>query len=147
MDEIVKHSGKIIAIDKEIIKVEVEAHGACGSCQAKKICGMTETKAKIISVNVAKGYEDESNIDISKLSLGQNVELGMATSAGLSAAIISYLYPIIILISTLILTIKLTGNDLIGVLVSFSALALYFVLLKKLWKNNGKIRFFLIKNT
>ncbi|MDR2084031.1 MAG: SoxR reducing system RseC family protein [Bacteroidales bacterium] len=147
MSEIVKHCGKIISIDDDIIKVEIEANAACGSCAAKRVCGMTESSTKTISINVNKGNEDYSDVDISELSLGQKVQLGMTTTAGLSAARLSYLYPVIILIAVLILTIKLTGNDLLGVLISFSALVIYYVLLKKFGNKNKKIRFFLINET
>ncbi|MDL2227837.1 SoxR reducing system RseC family protein [Bacteroidales bacterium OttesenSCG-928-K03] len=145
MSEIIKHKGKIIEINSDDIKVEIEANAACGSCSAKKICGMTESETKIITVKTNNGYEDYSDINPTELSLGQEVELGMTTTAGISAALLSYFYPVVVLIAVLILTIKLSGSDLLGVVISFAALALYYALLKKFGNNNKKIRFFILR--
>lgn len=144
MSDVIKHKGKIIGINPDEIKVEIEANAACGSCSAKKICGMTESETKIITVKTMRGYEDYSDINAAELYLGQEVELGMTTAAGISAALLSYFYPVIVLIAVLIITIKLTGNDLLGVLISFIALILYYVFLKKFGNNNKKIRFFIV---
>ena len=46
----IKHTGTIIAIEGETVRVKIEQSSACSACQAKAMCTSTDKKEKIIEV-------------------------------------------------------------------------------------------------
>lgn len=86
----IQHTGIITAITEKNIKVKIERSAACGSCSAKKMCGMNESKEMFVDVAQQPEYN---------LQIGDRVIVTSQSSAGWKAVFYGYLLPFIIFIS------------------------------------------------
>ena len=61
----ISHRGRVVEITPELTSVEIISEAACASCHAKGICGLGESKAKLVQLptspylNLAPGDEVE----------------------------------------------------------------------------------------
>lgn len=88
----INHTGTIIKIDDRKVEVMILAQSACSACHSKSLCSLSEMKEKVIQVTVSK--ED--------FEPGELVNVIMSASLGILAVFYAYLFPLIILIGTLV---------------------------------------------
>ena len=120
MAELISHKGKVISSGQGIISVEIVSESACSACHAAGLCGMSESKKKIVEVPSVHGRD---------YSVGQEVEVCLAPKTGLKAVLLSYVIPAMILL-ILILSLPLIGlGELAGGLFSVAGVALYYLIL------------------
>ena len=120
MAELISHKGKVISSGQGIISVEIVSESACSACHAAGLCGMSESRKKIVEVPAVRGQV---------LSVGQEVEVCLAPKTGLKAVLLSYAIPAMILL-ILILSLPLIGlGELAGGLFSVAGVALYYLIL------------------
>ena len=115
-DEI-SHVGKIIDINPSFTTVEIVSVSACASCHAKALCGMSESKDKVIMVPTDPYTE---------YHIGDEVQVLTKKSMGLKAVWISYIIPLLILMILILSLSKLIGNEMIRGLVAIGGVALYY---------------------
>ena len=120
MAELISHKGKVISSGQGIISVEIVSESACSACHAAGLCGMSESRKKIVEVPAVRGRD---------FSVGQEVEVCLAPKTGLKAVLLSYAIPAMILL-ILILSLPLIGlGELAGGLLAVAGVALYYLIL------------------
>ena len=120
MAELISHKGKVVSIDQGKISVEIVSESACAACHAAGLCGMSESRKKIVEVPSVRGKD---------YSVGQEVEVCLAPKTGLRAVLFSYVIPVMILL-ILILSLPLIGlGELAGGLVAIGGVAIYYLIL------------------
>ncbi|NTW33353.1 MAG: SoxR reducing system RseC family protein [Bacteroidetes bacterium] len=115
----ISHKGVVEKIEQGYVYVKILSESACSACHSKQICGLANKKEKIIEVkNVGTTF-----------CKGENVIVEMKESLGLKAVLFAYLFPLILLISSLFIFIPLTKSEIFGFLISAGILALYYYFL------------------
>lgn len=95
---IIEHSGTVVAVEGDNLKVEIINVSACASCSAANMCTAAESKAKIVDVIAAPGE---------KYGVGDVVEFVGDESMGFRAVAVAYVLPLVLLVAGL-----LTGRAL-----------------------------------
>lgn len=118
MEQIIKHSAIVKAVEGESVKVTIVQSSACAGCAAKRMCNSAEAKEKEVEVitNDAASYR-----------VGQEVILEGRLSDGRAAALIAYGLPLLLILLTLFISIYISGNETQGALWSLLTLALYYL--------------------
>ncbi len=120
MAEAVSHKGTVISSDSGAVRVEIVSESACSSCHAAGLCGVSESKRKIVEVPVRGGREYQP---------GQEVEVCLARKAGMRAVLLSYALPALILL-ILILSLSMIGLGELAIgIITLSGVALYYLVL------------------
>lgn len=120
MAELISHKGRIVSMENGRIDVEIISESACAACHAAGLCGMSESRKKIVEVPAAKGGAH---------SVGDEVEVCLAPKVGLKAVLLSYVLPVMILL-ILILSLPLIGmGELSGGLLGIGGVAAYYLIL------------------
>ena len=118
--EQIEHKGIVSFVDEGVVRVAIEVSEACGSCSARKSCAMGQTTKREIEVFTA---------DASNYSVGELVKVGAKQSLGVTAVVLCYVVPLVVLISTLAIVISLGVDEGISALISLGVTALYYALL------------------
>lgn len=116
--DVVKHTGVVEAINGNNCYVRILQHSACSGCSAKRLCNSSESKEKIITVLL----NDED------VQVGETVNIEGTVVQGLRAVYICYMIPLVLLIASLFLGVRI-GGEMLGVILSLGVLAVYFIVL------------------
>lgn len=116
----IEHKGIVKSINSETISVSIIAEAACASCQVKGSCSASDLKEKIIEIP-----QEENN----NFNLGEQVNVILRQSLGVKALFLGYLFPFIILITSLIVISSFTNNELLSGLLSLGLLVPYYFIL------------------
>lgn len=116
--DVIKHTGVVEAINGNNCYVRILQHSACSGCSAQRLCNSSESKEKIITVLL--NGED--------VLVGETVNIEGTVVQGLRAVYICYMIPLVLLIVSVYLGVRLSG-DMLGVILSLGVLAIYFVVL------------------
>jgi sigma-E factor negative regulatory protein RseC len=114
----VQHNGTVKKVDSNSVFVRIVSETACSGCHALNLCNISGEKEKIVEV---KGKYN--------LAPGDPVTIVMERSMGRKAIFISYVIPLLILITSLIILNMFSVSELVSGLVSISMVAPYFVAL------------------
>ena len=116
--DVIKHTGVVEAINGNNCYVRILQHSACSGCSAQRLCNSSESKEKIITV-LLKGED---------VQVGETVNIEGTVVQGLRAVYICYLIPLLLTVASVYLGVRY-WNDMAGVLLSLSVLAVYYVTL------------------
>lgn len=116
----ITHPGIVQDIDSNRIHVRILSMSACASCHAKGMCTIADMEEKVIDVR-RTGKQT--------YKVGDKVVLVMKKSLGSKAVLLGYFIPFLILISSLIIFLSLTDNELFAALLSIGLLVPYYLLL------------------
>ncbi len=116
--ENIEHPGIIDKIESNRIWVSIQPRSACGNCHSKSYCGMAEVAEKIVEV---QNFNSER-----KYEPGQQVIISLKKSLGYRALFLGYLLPFLLVITTLILSLELTGNEALSALLSLLIVIPYY---------------------
>lgn len=116
---VIEHQGLVERITKESIFVKILSQSACNSCNAKGACSVSEMKEKEIEV---QGQSDEFKV-------GEMVNLILKQSQGNTAVLVAYIYPFLLVFSTLLITTSLGLGELKAGLISLAVLLPYFIII------------------
>lgn len=125
--EVIKHDGVVEKICGNICCIRILQSSACSGCAAQRLCNSSESKEKIITVPL-NGVE---------VNVGETVYVEGTVVQGLRAIYICYLIPLLLMVLSLFIGVKI-GGDLIGILLSLSILAIYYSILYLFRNNIGK---------
>ena len=124
----ISHRGRVVEITPELTSVEIISEAACASCHAKGLCGIGESKSKLVQLPTSP-YMD--------LAPGDEVEVLLSASMGHKAVWIAYVIPCFLLIAVLlILNATAVGELASGLCAIASVLVYYFVV----WLFRGRLR-------
>ena len=120
MADAVSHKGRIVAAENGSVSVEIVSESACASCHAAGLCGLTESKKKIVQVPVR---------DSSQFEIGQVVEVCLGTKAGMKAVLLSYVLPVLFLLILILSLSKIGLGELAAGGLSILGVAGYYLVL------------------
>lgn len=136
-----QHLGTISKITDSTITVALEANINCEGCKAKAACGVSDSNAKEIEVEHSPRISSNKG---SSYNLDEEVAVIMEESKGLKAVFWAYIFPFILMISTLFISSLFVSEAKAGI---FSLLALlpYYLLiflLNSFFKKRFKVTLF-----
>ena len=118
--ETISHEGIVTKITDDELEIKILAQSACAACHAKSACGMGEQAEKILTVPRPKDKE---------FTINQKVNVRMAIGQGNKAAVLAYLFPIILLLVVLFVCLGFGLNEGLSALISIVALIPYYIVL------------------
>jgi sigma-E factor negative regulatory protein RseC len=114
----INHTAIVQTADSKSVTVEITAASACSGCHAEGSCSMSGKEQKII--NISGRYD---------VKPGDSVTVLMKQSMGYVALFFGYLLPLLILILSLIIMIRLDVPELIAGLTSIGSVIPYYMIL------------------
>lgn len=132
-NDVIQHTGRIIAINERVAQVLIAQTSACSECHAKSICGASDKKDKIIDAELCDN----------DFKVGDEVSIVGQKSLGITAVLLAYVMPFILIIVTMLIASIITKTEWIIGTVSLAILAPYFVILRMLRsKIQAKFKFY-----
>ena len=125
----IRHEGVINSIDGQKVTVRILQASACSGCQASKICRAAESKEKLVEIEM-KGADT--------LSVGQTVTIAGEESMGMTAVMLAFGLPLLLLMAGLVTAVSVTGSEKIGAAVALGILVPYYIVLMLLRKRRKK---------
>lgn len=114
------HEGKIVSFSDDCIHVQITIHESCHNCKSKNACMIFNAQDRIIDINSSNTHAYE---------IGEVVDVQMKTSIGLKAVLLAYVFPVIVLLVSIIIGMTLIKNDILVILISFFLLAIYYYII------------------
>lgn len=136
----IKHSGEVIRVEGNKVYVRMIVDSACSGCHARAVCGVDESKDKVVEVVTMSAYE---------YSEGDNVDVALRQkSMGAISVLLAYVVPFFILTLLLVGVLAMGGSEHVAAFLALAGVALYYV---GLWtlrdKVKNKIEFTITKQT
>ncbi|MBE6220405.1 MAG: Fis family transcriptional regulator [Rikenellaceae bacterium] len=136
----IKHSGEVIRVEGNKVYVRMIVDSACSGCHARAVCGVDESKDKVVEVVTMSANE---------YSVGDNVDVALRQkSMGAISVLLAYVVPFFILTLLLVGVLVIGGSEHIAAFLALAGVALYYV---GLWtlrdKVKNKIEFTITKQT
>ncbi|MBO4724583.1 MAG: SoxR reducing system RseC family protein [Bacteroidaceae bacterium] len=116
----IRHEGVVNSIDGQKVTVRILQASACSGCQASRICNAAESKEKLVEVDMA---------DAESLSVGQTVTVVAGERMGMTAVMLAFGLPLLLLIVALIAALRVSGSEKVAAIVSLAVLVPYYVVL------------------
>ncbi|MBR4853437.1 MAG: SoxR reducing system RseC family protein [Alistipes sp.] len=136
----IKHAGEVIGVEGNKVIVRMVVNSACSGCHAKAVCGVDESKDKIVEV---------VTLAASEYAVGDSVEVALRhKSMGVMSVLLAYVIPFFVLSLLLYGVSALGGSDEMAALSALAGVGLYYI---GLWlvrdKVRNKIEFTITKQT
>ena len=125
----IRHEGVINSIDGQKVTVRILQASACSGCQASRICRAEDSKEKLVEIEM-KGADT--------LSVGQTVTIAGEESMGMTAVMLAFGLPLLLLMAGLVTAVSVTGSEKIGAAVALGILVPYYIVLMLLRKRIKK---------
>jgi positive regulator of sigma E activity len=109
--------GCVVAIDGNILTVEVRAGSACGTCAAKNLC-QAERQNRQICI-----YDSQA----SNFRIGEEVNILADSGQGLKAAVLAYGLPLVLLLAAVIIVKSCGLSDFISSISGIIILIPYYL--------------------
>jgi len=132
--ECIEHEGIVQESGINHLTVLISSASACAGCHAEGSCTMSGAKEKIIDVT--------GNYHVAK---GEKVTVLMKQSAGFTALFLGYIFPLILVMTILIILVSVSVPELTAGLGAIAVLAPYYGVLWLLRKHISKKFAFSIK--
>ncbi len=117
-ENFIKHAGIVTKVTKNAVFVSLIDNVNCASCHAKSSCGISEDKDK--SIEIIDKY--------SSYYLHEKVTLIMGNQLGLKAVFFAYIFPFMLLFSTLLIALCFLVEWQAGLLAMGILVPYYFLL-------------------
>ena len=136
----IKHAGEVIGVEGNKVIVRMSVNSACSGCHAKAVCGVNESKDKIVEV---------VTLAASEYAVGDSVEVALRQrSMGVTSVLLAYVIPFFVLSLLLYGVSALGGSDEMAALSALAGVGLYYI---GLWlvrdRVRNKIEFTITKQT
>ena len=136
----IKHAGEVIGVEGNKVVVRMSVNSACSGCHAKAVCGVNESKDKIVEV---------VTLAASEYAVGDSVEVALRQrSMGVTSVMLAYVIPFFVLSLLLYGVSALGGSDEMAALSALAGVGLYYI---GLWlvrdRVRNKIEFTITKQT
>ena len=116
------------SVSEGCVKVRILQTSACAACKVASHCNASDKKVKVVDV-----FCD----DAASYQIGQEVVVSASGGVAANALLLGFGVPFLLLILTLIVTLKLTGNEGVAALAALASLAPYYLVL---WLFRNRIR-------
>lgn len=115
---IINHEGIVQKIDDKSVTVSISVASACSGCHAEGNCTLSGKEEKIIEVSGSYNVKP-----------GDTVTILMKQSMGYAALFLGYIFPLLAVISILIILISMKVPELYAGLSSIAILIPYYIIL------------------
>jgi sigma-E factor negative regulatory protein RseC len=115
----IAQKGTVEEIVNHTIRVRIQRESACGHCNARSMCNLSDISERII-----EAYDN--GLD---LKIGDFVEITITRSMGHKAVLLGYLLPFLLVITILILLNALKLQEWLSGLISLGMLIPYYMFL------------------
>ena len=116
----IRHEGVVNSIDGQRVTVRILQASACSGCQASRICHAAEQKEKLVDVDM---------VGVENLSVGQKVTVVAGERMGITAVLLAFGLPLLLLLVALIATMRVTGSEMTAAVASIGILVPYYIVL------------------
>ena len=118
MSNKIKHNGVVDGVEEGCVRVRILQSSACSACKVAAHCNASETKEKIIEVQVA---------DADRYQRGDSVIVVADTAVGLRASLYGYLLPLILMVVSLVAVLKITQSEGCAAMFALGILIPYYI--------------------
>lgn len=118
MSNKIKHNGVVDGVEEGCVRVRILQSSACSACKVAAHCNASETKEKIIEVQVA---------DAVKYQLGDSVVVVADTAVGFRASLYGYLLPLLLMVVALVAVLKITQSEEYAAVSALGILIPYYI--------------------
>ncbi len=115
----IRHSGEVVAVNGDSVRVRIEQASACSACKAKGFCASADAQEKLIDCAAGDGT----------YRIGEQVEVLVQERLGMKAVLLAYVLPFAVIIVTLALLTMYIHNEAVTGIVALAAAAGYFLVL------------------
>ena len=116
----IEHLGIVKEINSNQVIVSIVQQSACGSCNARGACSISDTNEKIIDV---VRLRDES------YDVGEQIRVILEQSLGIKALGLGYMLPFLILLAILVTMVSMGINEGLAGITALASLAPYYIVL------------------
>ena len=116
----ISHKGRILSITPEFTSVEIISESACGSCHARSLCGLGDSKTKVVEVPT-RGWDS--------YEVGDEVDVTLKASMGHKAVWLAYVLPLLVLVCALLVRTAAGVQELYAGLGGLGAVAVWYLVL------------------
>ena len=120
MARIIRQQAIVLSQNKTHVKVSMSCSSACAACHAKSACTSLDQQEKIIDVTCPESEQ---------FNPGELVWVAMHQGMGLKAVAYAYFVPFVLFISSLLISIQLTKNEVISAFISLLVVLFYYIFL------------------
>ena len=120
MAQDIRHEGVVDSIGGQTVIVRITQSSACGGCQVRNMCRAAESKEKLVEVDMT-GAES--------LSVGQTVTVVAGERMGMTAVLLAFGLPLLLLLIALIAAMWVSGSEKIAAIASIGVLVPYYIVL------------------
>lgn len=128
MAEIIRHKGRVVEITPEITTVEILSESACTACHAKGLCGLGESKTKLVDVRTSP---------FGTYGVGDEVSVELKATMGQKAVFVGYGIPLVIMLAVLLILLECGAGELTAGLSAIGSVALYYLVV---WIFRNRLR-------
>ena len=118
MSNKIKHNGVVDGVEEGCVRVRILQSSACSACKVAAHCNASETKEKIIEVQVA---------DAVKYQQGDSVVVVADTAVGFRASLYGYLLPLLLMVVVLVAVLKITQSEGYAAVSALGILIPYYI--------------------
>lgn len=118
MSNKIKHNGVVDGVEEGCVRVRILQSSACSACKVAAHCNASETKEKIIEVQVA---------DAVKYQLGDSVVVVADTAVGFRASLYGYLLPLVLMVVALVAVLKIMQSEGYAAVSALGILIPYYI--------------------
>ena len=118
MSNKIKHNGVVDGVEEGCVRVRILQSSACSACKVAAHCNASETKEKIIEVQVA---------DTDRYQRGDSVIVVADTAVGFRASLYGYLLPLVLMVVSLVAVLKITQSEGYAAVSALGILIPYYI--------------------
>jgi len=115
--ETIEHQGIVSKIDNHYYFVNIITQSACVSCSVKGACNVSDMKEEVIEIPRKNTPE---------YKVGDRVVLSMKKSLGTRAVLLGYIFPFLVMLITLIISLNLLHDEGLAGLLALGILVPYY---------------------
>jgi positive regulator of sigma E activity len=116
MSEAIRHKAYVKHVNADSLLVTIISRSACSACHARGACTIADRQEKEVEITrFTKTYQQ-----------GEEVTILFKESSGLKALFFGYLVPLLMLITALVISLRVTQNEGISGLISLGILIPYY---------------------
>ncbi|MBO4821193.1 MAG: SoxR reducing system RseC family protein [Prevotella sp.] len=113
----ISHKGVVEAVDADTVKVRITQGSACAACRVANHCSAAESKEKTVEVVCT---------DAGKYAVGDEVVVSMPMGNGSRAVSLAFVFPFLVMLAVLLLTLWATGDEALSALLAIASLIPYY---------------------
>ena len=117
--DLLRHTGIVKEVTPNSLIVSIVNQSACSGCHARGACTVSDVQEKEIEVTTYRNIYRP----------GAMVTVIFRESSGLKALFLGYILPLILLVVALIISIEISGSEILGAFIGLGILVPYYIVL------------------